>query len=95
MTLKNAFVWSQFSYGYRIGNPSGWLLSPGGRKLIHFESCNNSSRRNLKINLKTFYADHSGQPRGIKSANKISINDAWQKWHDLLLKGWTLEIPNL
>ena len=51
MTLGGANVWSNFSYGYRIDNPSGWLLNPEGSKIILFELCKKSARKNLKIQL--------------------------------------------
>ena len=95
MTLGGANVWSNFSYGYRIDNPSGWLLNPEGSKIILFELCNKSARKNLKIQLKIFYTNHLGQPEGFKSAHIISIDDAWDKWHDLQLNGWTFETRNL
>ena len=95
MTLGGANVWSNFSYGYRIDSPSGWLLNPEGSKIILFELCNKSARKNLKIQLKTFGTDHLGQPAGVKSIQILSIDDAWDKWHDLQLKGWTFEAHNL
>ena len=95
MTLGGSNVWSNFSYGYRIDNPSGWLLNPEGSKIILFELCKKSARRNIKIMLKTFYTDHFGHPAGMKSASIISIDKAWDKWHDLQLKGWTFETHNL
>ena len=95
MTLGGANVWSNFSYGYRIDSPSGWLLNPEGTKIIFFELCNKSARNNLKIELMTFHTDHLGKPAGVKSVCILSIDDAWDKWHDLQLRGWTLETCNL
>ena len=94
MTLGGANVWSNFSYGYRIDKPSGWLLDPDRSKIIHFELCKKSARKNLKIQLKTFYTDNLGQPIRVKSSCILSIDDAWDKWHDLQLKGWTFETRN-
>ena len=94
MTLGGSNVWSNFSYGYRIDKPSGWLLNPEGSKIILFELFNKSARKNLKIQLKTFDTDHLGQPAGVKSARILSIDAAWDKWHDLQLKGWTFETRN-
>ena len=95
MIVKNAYVWSSFSYGYRIDSPSGWLLNPQRSKMIFFDSFNNSAKRDIKIRLKTFYADYYMQPKCIESTNLISLDEAWEKWHDLQLKGWTLETVNL
>ena len=91
MTLGGANVWSNFSYGYRTDSPRGWLLNPEGSRIILFELFKKSARRNIKIELKTFNTDHFGQPANIKSSAFISVDDAWDKWHDLQLKGWTFE----
>ena len=95
MIVKNAYVWSSFSYGYRIDSPSGWLLNPQRSKMILFDSFDNSAKRGIKIKLKTFYTDYYMQPKCIESTNLISVDEAWEKWHDLQLKGWTLEAVNL
>tara|TARA_B100000965_G_scaffold403741_1_gene432655 strand:+ start:43 stop:324 length:282 start_codon:yes stop_codon:yes gene_type:complete len=93
MTLGGANVWSNFSYGYRIDSPSGWLLNPEGNKIILFELFKKSPRNNIKIQTAIFYTNHHGQPAGIKSTKLISIDEAWNEWHDLQLKGWTFEKP--
>tara|TARA_Y100001968_G_scaffold150929_1_gene138078 strand:+ start:3694 stop:3975 length:282 start_codon:yes stop_codon:yes gene_type:complete len=91
MTLGGANVWTNFSYGYRIDIPSGWLLNPEGSKVIFFELFKKSTRKNIKIKTKIFYTNQYGQPAEIKSTNLMSREEAWNEWHDLQLKGWTFE----
>ncbi len=95
MTLGGANVWSNFSYGYRIDSPSGWLLNPDSSRIVFFELYKKATRKNIKIKLKTFYTNHYGQPIEIKSAKLMPLNEAWDKWHDLQLKGWTFETHQL
>ena len=37
------------------------------------------------------YANDLGEPTAIKSSSQIHLDDAWDKWHDLQLEGWTFE----
>ena len=57
--------------------------------MTFFEECGNSPKLNLKIHTHFFYANHLGEPGGYKYSEKLSINTAWEKWHELHLKGWT------
>ena len=36
-----------------------------------------------------FYTNHLGEPAGFKSSQRLSIDEAWEKWHQLFQKGWT------
>ena len=36
-----------------------------------------------------FYTSHLGEPGGYKSSEKLNIDSAWEKWHELHQKGWT------
>ena len=91
MVFGEAHVWTNFSYGYRNESPSGWLLNPARSRLILFVRNKKSSKNNLKIFAHTYYANDLGAPSAIKSSRQINLNDAWDKWHDLQLEGWTFE----
>ena len=91
MTLVGANVWSNFSYGYRNDTPSGWLLSPDRKIIILFELCKSSAKSDIKIFEHTYYTNQFGEPIAIKHSSKTSLDDAWNKWHDLQLKDWTFE----
>ena len=97
MTLGGANVWTNFSYGYRNESPSGWLLNPERNRLILFTRNKKSSINNVKIFAYTYYATDLGEPSTIKSSSQLPLDDAWDKWHDLQLNGWTfeeLELPD-
>ena len=91
MTLGAANVWANFSYGYRNESPSGWLLNPDRSKLILFIRNKKSTRKNIMIFAHIYYANDHGEPITIKSSSQINLDDAWDKWHDLQLEGWTFE----
>ena len=91
MTVGGAHVWTNFSYGYRNESPSGWLLNPERSRLILFTRNKKSSRVNVKIFAYTYYANDLGEPSAIKSVSQMTLDDAWDKWHDLQLEGWTFE----
>ena len=91
MSLGGADVWTNFSYGYRNESPSGWLLNPERNKLILFIRNKQSARNNIRIFVHTYYSNHLGEPTIIKSSSHINLDDAWDKWHDLQLEGWTFE----
>tara|TARA_Y100000994_G_scaffold239947_1_gene234107 strand:- start:384 stop:677 length:294 start_codon:yes stop_codon:yes gene_type:complete len=91
MAIGVSDVWTNFSYGYRNESPSGWLLNPVRNRLILFTRNKKSVRDNLKIMAYTYYANDLGEPSSIKSATQMPLDDAWNKWHDLQLEGWTFE----
>ncbi len=91
MTFGGAHVWTNFSYGYRNHSPSGWLLNPERSRLILFTRKEKSLTNNLKIFAYTYYANYLGEPSAIKSVSQMPLDDAWDKWHDLQLEGWTFE----
>ena len=91
MTLGGANVWSNFSYGYRNESPSGWLLNPDRSRLILFTRNKRSTRNNIRIIIHTYYANDLGEPSAIKSSSQMHLDNAWDKWHDLQLEGWTFE----
>ena len=91
MVLGGANVWTNFSYGYRNEYPSGWLLNPERNRLILFTRNKKSARNNIRIFVYIYYANDLGEPSTIKSASQMQIDDAWDKWHDLQLDGWTFE----
>ena len=39
----------------------------------------------------TYYSNDLGEPTSIKSSSQMHLDDAWDKWHDLQLEGWTFE----
>ncbi len=97
MTLGGANVWTNFSYGYRNESPSGWLLSPDRSRLVLFLRNKKSARTNLRIFMYTYYPNDLGEPLAIKSASQMSLDTAWNKWHEFQLEGWTfeeLELPD-
>tara|TARA_B100000003_G_scaffold192640_1_gene192431 strand:+ start:566 stop:835 length:270 start_codon:yes stop_codon:yes gene_type:complete len=57
--------------------------------MIFFEECKNSLETNLKIHTHLFYTNHLVEPGGYKSSEKLNIDLAWEKWHELHQKGWT------
>ena len=91
MTLGGSNVWTNFSYGYRNESPCGWLLSPDHRRLILFTINKKTPRNRIRIHAHTYYANDLGQPESIKASSQMSLDDAWDKWHDLQLEGWTFE----
>ena len=91
MTLGGANVWTNFSYGYRNDTPNGWLLNPEQNRLILFERHKKFSRNNIRILTHTYYVNNLKKPAGIKYSSQMSLDDAWDKWHDLQLKNWTFE----
>ena len=80
---------SNYSFGCITSAPNGCLLNAEGSKLIFFEECKNSPNINLKIQAHIFYTNHLGEPAGFKFSERLSINSAWEKWNQLLQKGWT------
>ena len=89
MTLGGDNAWSNFSCGSRVDTPNGCLLNPEGSRLIFFERCKKSPMNNIKIYTHTFYTNHLGEPAGFKSSERLSIDTAWEKWHQLHQNGWT------
>ena len=91
MSLGGANVWTNFSYGYRNESPSGWLLNPNRSRLILFIRNKKSARNNIRIFVHTYNANNHGEPTAIKSSSQMHLDEAWDKWHDLQLEGWTFE----
>ena len=89
MTLGGANVWSNFSYGSRIDTPNGCLLNAEGSRLIFFERCKKSPKNDIRIFTHLFYTNHLGEPAGLKSTNKVRLEDAWKQWDKLKEHGWT------
>ena len=80
---------TKYSFGCSTSKPNGCLLNPEGSRMIFFEECKNSPKPNLKIHTHLFYTNHLGEPGGYKSSEKLNIDSAWEKWHELHQKGWT------
>tara|TARA_Y200000002_G_scaffold255546_1_gene211994 strand:- start:176 stop:469 length:294 start_codon:yes stop_codon:yes gene_type:complete len=91
MTFGGEHVWTNFSYGYRNESPNGWLLNPDRSRLILFTRNEKSARNNNRIFAHSYYTNALGEPMAIKSSSQMHLNDAWDKWHDLQLEGWTFE----
>ena len=91
MAFKRANVWTNFSYGYHNESPCGWLLNPERSRLILFTKNKKSLKNNARIFAYTYYANDFGEPSAIKSSSQMRLDDAWDKWHDLQLEGWTFE----
>ncbi len=91
MVFGGTKVWTNFSYGYRNESPSGWLLNPERSRLILFTRIKKSDRNNPRIFLHSYYTNSLGEPLAIKSSSQMHLDEAWDKWHDLQLEGWTFE----
>ena len=91
MAFGGANVWSNFSYGYNNEFPRGWLLNPDRSRLILFTINKKYPRNNIRIFAHTFYTNAFGEPTAIKLSSQMHLDDAWDKWHDLQLEGWTFE----
>ena len=93
MTLGGANVWSNFSYGSRVDSPNGWILNPQGSFLILFEKCKKSARNNTSVYTHLFYANHLGEPAGLKNTRLHDLDSAFETWNELIAGGWT-EVTN-
>lgn len=91
MTIGGSNVWTNFSYGSCISTPTGWLLNPEGSRIALFIKNKKSSRNSIKVVIHTYYTNHLGEPNAIKSTSQLPLDEAWKKWHDLQLEGWTYE----
>ncbi len=91
MTLGGSNVWTNFSYGSSTNAPTGWLLNPEGSRIILFIRNKKSPRNSMQVLIHTYYTNHLGEPNAIKSTIQLPLNEAWDKWHDLQLEGWTYE----
>ena len=80
---------NNYSFGCSTSKPNGCLLNPEGSRLIFFEESKNTQKNNSKIYTHIFYTNHLAEPAGFKSSEILSINSAWEKWHQLHNKGWT------
>ena len=89
MSLEGHGAGANYSFGCNTIAPNGCLLNPEGSRLIFFEESMNSPNLNLKIHTHIFYTNHLGEPAGFKSSERLSIDLAWEKWHELHQKGWT------
>ena len=89
MSCEGRGMKPNYSFGCINSTPNGCLLNPEGSRLVFFEECKNSLKNNLKIHAHIFYTNHFGEPAGFKSSEVLSIDAAWEKWHQLYQKGWT------
>ena len=89
MNSEGRGVRLNYSFGCIPNAPNGCLVNPEGSRLIFFEECKNSQKNNPKIHTHIFYANHLGEPAGFKSSEKLSIDSAWETWHQLHQNGWT------
>ena len=89
MIFEGRRMRSAYSFGCSTYAPIGCLLNPEGSRIIFFEECENYSKTNLKIHTHIFYTNHQGEPAGYKSSEKLNVDSAWEKWHQLHQKGWT------
>ena len=93
MTLGGANVWSNFSYSSSVDTPNGWLLNPQRSFLILFEMCKKSAQNNIKVYTHLFYANHLGEPRGLKNTRLHDLDSAFETRNELTAGGWT-EVTN-
>ena len=92
-TLGEANVWSNFSYNSRVNAPNCWLLNPQSSFLIFFEKFNKSARNDIQVCTHLFYANHLGEPAGLKNRRLHDLDSAFETWNELLAGGWT-EVTN-
>ena len=71
------------SFGCSTSKPNGCLLNSEGSRMTFFKECRNPLKPNLKIHTHLFYANHLGEPGEYKTSEKLNINAAWEKWHEL------------
>ena len=90
MNPKKGAALPNYSFGCGANAPNGCLLNPEGSRLIFFEEIKHSPINNFKMYTHVFYTNHIGEPAGFKSSEKLKVNSAWEKWHELSSKGWTL-----
>ena len=91
--LGGANVWFNFSYGSRINTPNDWILNPQSRYLILFEKYKKSAHNNIKVYTHLFYANHLGEPAGLKKTRLHDLDTAFKAWNELIAGGWT-EVTN-
>ena len=89
MGPKQGAACPKYSFGSGANVPNGCLLNPEGSRLIFFEEIKHSHRNNLKIYTHIFYTNYIGEPAGFKSSKQLKVDSAWEKWNELLSKGWT------
>ena len=89
MTLGGANVWSNFSYGSRVDAPNGWLLNPQSSFVIFPEKSKKSTRKSIKVYPHLFYANHLGEPSGLKNTRLHELDSAFETWNELISGGWT------
>ena len=89
MRPQDRSAWPNYTFGCGINTPSGCLLNPEGSRLIFFETCKKTPKNNLKIHTHIFYTNHLGEPAGFKASERLNVDSAWRKWHELQQKGWT------
>ena len=91
MTLGGAHAWTNLSYGYFNQFPRGWLLNPVRSILKLFIRNKKSARSNIRIFVYTYYVNDFREPSAFKSVSQMTLDDAWDKWHNLQLEVWTFE----
>ncbi len=93
MTLGGANVWSNFSNGSLVDTPNGWLLKQQRSFLSLFEQCKKSAPNNIKLYTHLFYANHLGEPGGLKNTRLHDLDSAFETWNELIAGGWS-EVTN-
>ena len=94
MTLGGANVWSNFSYGSRVGAPNGWLLNPQSSFLILLEKRRSQHGSKLKPNPSLLYKSSKRiEPGGLKNTRLHNLDSAFETWNELIAGGWT-EVTN-
>ena len=93
MTLGGKNIWDNFSYGSCVNTQKGWILNPQSSLLISFETCKKSARNNIKVYTHLFYANHLGEPGGLKNTRLHDLDCAFETWNELIAGGWT-EVTN-
>ena len=88
MTLGGANVWSNFSYGSRIGTPNGTLLNPQSSFLILFKKYKKSVRKNIKVYTHLFHTNHLGESGVLKNTRLHDIDSLFETWNELITGGW-------
>ena len=88
MIIGGANVLFNFSYGSRVHSPNGWILNPQSSFLILFKKCKKTTRNNIKVYTNLFYANHVGEPAGIKKTILHDLDSAFERWNELINGVW-------
>ena len=89
MSSEGKSITPNYIFTCSTSKPKGCLLNPESSRMIFFEECKNHPKTNLNNNTHLFYTIHIEESAEYKSSEKLNIDLAREKWHNLHQKGWT------